>query len=272
MTALDVLDEAHLDAIATLCKRSMTDAPTAEELSGALFAPEQPATVRGDPSVGVVATVRWGDEGYVRLLAVDPDHRGRGHGSALLAAAESDLARLRSVTVGADAPYYLFPGVETTQTEMLCMLERSRYRRVDANFNVAVDLDRIPEDPGGTRLAEPAERDEVENWMNRNWPNWTLEVLRALDKSSLVISTDSEGIRGFCAYDVNRVGLLGPVATRLDLIGKRAGVPLLLGALHRMRSSGRSTAEVAWVGPIVPYARVGGTVSRVFFVYRKDLA
>src|SRR5437867_2607501 len=81
------------------------------------WASDQPAVVRGDPAVGVVAIVTGavsGDphEGYVRLLVVDPDHRGRGHGKALLAAAEQDLkdAGAARVTVGADAPYYLFPG------------------------------------------------------------------------------------------------------------------------------------------------------------------
>jgi hypothetical protein len=29
---------------------------------------------------------------------------------------------------------------------------------------------------------------------------------------------------------------------------------------------------VVWVGPIVPYAAVGGKVTDVFFVYRKNLA
>jgi hypothetical protein len=28
---------------------------------------------------------------------------------------------------------------------------------------------------------------------------------------------------------------------------------------------------VVWVGPVVPYAAVGGRVSEVFFVYRKEL-
>src|SRR5205807_793595 len=97
------------------------------------------------------------------------------------------------------------------------------------------------------------------------------EVLRALAKGSLLLSRDDEGIAGFCAWDVNRRGLLGPIAVRLTAIGKAVGVPLLLGALHRMRQGGRLRAEVAWVGPIVPYARVGGVVGKVFFVYRKQL-
>ena len=54
-------------------------------------------------------------------------------------------------------------------------------------------------------------------------------------------------------------------------MGKGAGVALLVSALHRMRSAGWEQVEVSWVGPILPYARVGGTVGRVFFVYRKTL-
>jgi hypothetical protein len=54
-------------------------------------------------------------------------------------------------------------------------------------------------------------------------------------------------------------------------MGRGVAVPALVGALHRMRAAGRSSVEVGWVGPIVPYARVGATVGRVFFVHRKEL-
>jgi GNAT superfamily N-acetyltransferase len=268
---LDRLDVSDLPAIAELCRRGLPDPPAADELEGALFAPDQPATIRGRPDAGVVATVDGEGGGYLRLLVVDPSARGRGHGHALLEAAEADLAGKKSVTVGADAPYFLFPGVETSQTAMLSLLERHHYTRAEANFNMAVDLDALRQDPGGTELAAASDRPEVAAWMDSHWSNWAAEALRALDKGTLVLSRGDEGITGFCAYDVNRRGLLGPVAVRPDLIGKGVGEALVLGALHRMRSAGRRRAEVVWVGPIVPYARVGGTVSRVFFVYRKKL-
>jgi len=268
---LDRLDAGDLPAIAELCRRGLADPPAADELEGALFAADQPAAVRGRPDVGVVATVEGEGGGYVRLLVVDPSARRRGHGHALLEAAEADLAGHRTVTVGADAPYFLFPGVETNQTAMLSLLERHRYTRAEANFNMAVDLDALRPDPGGTELAAAGDRPEVAAWLDTWWPNWAAEALRALDKGTLVVSRDDEGIKGFCAYDVNRRGLLGPVAVRHDLVGRGAGEPLVLGALHRMRAGGRHRAEVVWVGPVVPYARVGGAVSRVFFVYRKRL-
>lgn len=273
MTPLDRVGEGAVDDIAALCRRSLADPPAADEIAGALFAPDQPTTVRGDPDVGVVASVVVDGRGYVRLLVVDPVHRGQGHGHALLEAAEADLAGAGApaVTVGADAPYFLFPGVETTETAMLSLLERHHYERAEANFNMAVDLHALAPDPGGYAVATAAERDEVDDWMATHWANWRLEVLRALDKGTLLLARDAEGICAFCAYDVNRGGLLGPVATRFNLIGKGVAAPLILGALHRMRAAGRDTAEVVWVGPIVPYARVGARVSRVFFVYRRLL-
>ena len=271
MTAIDtaVLGPDALDAIAALCNRSLRAPLTRAELEGALFAPDQPTVVRGDPAIGVVAAVPGEPDGFIRLLVVDPAHRGQGHGRALLDAAEHDLSASRVITVGADAPYYLFAGAETTEIELLCLLEAKRYQREEANFNMAVDLARLPDDPGGTVLATPAERAEVEAWTTQHWSHWKAEVLRALDKGTLLIARDDAGITGFCAWNVNRAGLVGPVASRPDLVGRGSGRALVVGALHRIRATGATSTEVSWVGPIRPYAAVGGRVTRVFFVYRK---
>jgi predicted N-acetyltransferase YhbS len=270
-----VLDQAAADRVAALCRRALERPPAADELRACLWARDQPAIVRGDPELGIVAAVPSTEGGSIRILVVDPPHQGRGHGSRLLRAAEQDLAARTAgavVTVGADPPYHLFSGVETTQLAMLCLLERRRYNRVDATFNMDVDLAELPDERAGPVIAGPSDRGEVEVYMDGQWPNWRAEVLRALDKGSLAIERDDRGISAFCAWDVNRRGLLGPVAVRLDLIGRGAGVAVLVFALHRMREAGWGRVEVAWVGPVVPYARVGGTVGRVFFVYRKTLA
>lgn len=265
-----VLGADSLDAVVALCNRSLSRPLSRADLEGALFAPDQPTVLRGDPAVGIVAAVPGEPDGYIRLLVVDPEQRGNGHGHTLLAAAQSDLAASTVITVGADAPYYLFPGVETSEIAFACLLEKHRYQREDANFNMEVDLSQIPPDPGGTTLATASERAEVDDWMRVHWANWTAEVLRALDKGALLLTRDDDhAITGFCAWNVNRDDLLGPIASRPDLIGRNIGRPLLLGALHRMRAAGADTIEVSWVGPIRPYAAVGGRINRVFFVYRK---
>jgi GNAT superfamily N-acetyltransferase len=273
MTELPSLGRDALDAIAALCRRAVVNPPTGEELALAFFAPEQPAVLRGDPSVGVVATVESGGAAHVRLLAVDPAHRGQGHGHELLEAAEDDARAQgqKSLTTGADAPFFLWPGVPSTDIAMLCLLERHHYSRVETNFDMRVDLASIPEDPGGHALAIPDERDEVDGWLTKHWANWRPEGLRALDKGNLVLCRDDEGISAICAFEVNRSGFLGPVAVRPDVMGRGRGKPALIGALHELRRRGRDHIDVCWVGPIPPYAAVGGRVSNVYFVYRREL-
>jgi GNAT superfamily N-acetyltransferase len=266
----------QLDAITALVARALPDeALTKPELAKALFCAQQPAIVRGDVDLGLVVTVRSTTEdrqGFVRLLAVDPAGRGRGVGRALLAAAETDLAGASSITVGADAPFHLFAGVPVECTAMLSLLERAKYRRGEANIDMRVDLTTLAPDPGGTELASAGAADEVRTFVEADYAHWTDEVLRALEQESLVVSRDDSGaLLGFCALEVNRGGLLGPVAVRLDRIGHGDGVPLLLGGLHELRRRGRDHVDVGWVGPLPPYAAVGGRISRVHLVYRKDV-
>ena len=54
-----------------------------------------------------------------------------------------------------------------------------------------------------------------------------------------MIARDDDGISAICAFEVNRAGFLGPVASRPDLIGRGAGRPALVGALHELRRRGR---------------------------------
>lgn len=259
-----------------LCQRSIPASPSAKELEDALFAAEQPATVFAIPERGVAAVVECDDGPHLRLLAVDPSARRQGLGQHLLQAAE-DWARdggHKLLITGADPPYFLWPGVPSAETGLHCLLEARHYARTETNFNMEVDLSALPDDPGGYSLATELERAEVDAFMSSHWSNWRLEVLRALDKGNLVIDraeTGDGGITAFCAFEVNRKGLLGPVAVRPDLMGRGMGKTVLLGALHELRRRGANAVSVVWVGPIAPYAAVGGKVTDVFFVYRKNL-
>ena len=277
MTELAHLGPSARAALAQLCQRSLADPPSAAELDGALFAQDQPAVVLGDPATGVVAAVECDDGAHIRLLAVDPSSRGRGLGHVLVQGAEdwAVAAGHRALVTGADPPYFLWPGVPSAETSLVCLFERRHYSRSDTNFNMEIDLRTIPEDPGGHRLAGTRDAAELDEWMTAHWSNWRLEVLRALEKGNLVIARAagaSGPLTAFCAFEVNRRGVLGPVAVRPDLMGRGAGKGVLLGALHELRRRGAERVAVVWVGPVVPYAAVGGRVSDVFFVYRKDLA
>ncbi|HEX4822243.1 MAG TPA: GNAT family N-acetyltransferase [Acidimicrobiales bacterium] len=273
MSELALLGRDALPAIAMLCERAVAQPPTIDELEATLFTPDQPAVVRGDPSVGVVATATCDDGAHVRFLAVDPRARGRGHGHALAEAAEQDARAAGHTTIltGADPPFFLWPGIPSTELGLVCLFEHRHYSRHETNFDMRVQLDAIPDDPGGHALATADDRDEIDAWTTKHWSNWRAEALRALDKGNLVLVRGDDGIHAICAFEVNRTGFLGPVAARPDLMGKGRARPALLGALHELRGRGRTYTDVCWVGPVVPYAAVGGQVSNVYFVYRRDL-
>jgi len=258
-----------LPGITALCRSAIGQALSSSELDRALFSNDQRPLVRFARGKGLVVTVRDGADGYVRLLAVDPTCRGKGYGHRLVEQAERDLEGTRTITVGADPPYFLFPGVPSSETTLCYLLERHHYSREEANFNVVIDLSELP--PGHAQAVEPSdsERAQVESWAIEHWPNWRLEFLRAFDQGSLLLARDESGIAAACAYDVNRSATLGPIAARPELIGKRASRALLRGTLLRMRDLGYERVEVLWVGPLVPYFEMGGTIGPIFFVYRK---
>ena len=230
--------------------------------------------MRGDPEVGVVASVVRNGRGHIRMLVVAPEHRRLGIGTALVAGAEDDLraAGVEDVRTGADAPDYLWPGIDVREVGLLSLLERRGYWKDDANFNMSVDLASLPADPGGWVPADEVGADELRMWLRAHYPHWEAEALPALERGVLVASRDGSGLTGFAAWNVNRRGWFGPTGVRPDLRGRGIGTPLLLAALHQMRGSGLATADIAWVGPIGFYAdTVGATINRVFFVFRKQL-
>ena len=154
VTSIDLLDAGAVDAIAGLCRRSLADPPSPDEVAAVLFSDDRAALVRGDPDVGVVATGEADGNGFVKLLVVDPAHRRQGHGRALLDAAETDLAGAAVDHRRHRRALLPVPRVSRRgRSALLCLLERRRYARRDTAFNMSVGLDALPPDRGDTTTA-----------------------------------------------------------------------------------------------------------------------
>ena len=184
---------------------------------------------------------------------VAPEHRSRGVGRGLLDAAEAEL-RCTGLQIGDHRRgRALLPLARrrSRETGFLCLLERARrYARTGANFNMDVDLAAIAADPGGWSGRDPRRASEIGGWASSTGNVEALELVRALDRDTLVITRDAEGIAAVCAYDVNRTGWVGPVAVRSRADGRGVGRAPLLGALHRIRAGGHDRVEIGWVGPM----------------------
>ena len=251
------------------------DPPSSGELAASLYSPDQPVIVRGRPGVGIVATVWTGPRATSACSGSTPPCGGRGHGSALLRAAEADLSALGATECPGGCGPALLP-LPRGRDDADGHAVSPRTPPVRAG-RVQLQHGRGPRRPfhpipAATNWPGRASAPRSRRGCTRHWPNWEAEALRALERSTLVISRDGAGIAGFCAYDVNRLG--HPRAHR------GAGRPLGPGGGsapdHRCPAPhpGLGTCDAprspGW-DRSVPTPASEPHVSRVFFVYRRTL-
>lgn len=219
--------------------------------------------------------------GHLDLLAVHPDARGRGHGRALVGAAEEWLrsAGARQARFAGNPPCYAWPGIDVRYTAAACLAERLGYERYHVAWNMTADLGpdlSVEEEPA--RLAEAgvsvhaagADRERVAAFVREHWnENWAWEAAGA---AGLHYAERDGRILGFAAWGA-RPAWFGPMGTAPEARGLGVGGVLLRRCLAEMRAAGQSSAQIGWVGPLRFYSRaVGARAERVFWLYRRDLA
>jgi mycothiol synthase len=238
----------------------------------------------GDKLVGVASVAaRW-----LRVLAVLPEARGRGAGTALLAACEDAARRGGATKLGAlDQPgNYLAPGVDERNAETIRWLEKRGFvRGSDLRFNVLLavrDNDRVTpaalarsieaarERGYEVRRAERAEREPLVAAIASEFGGaWPFEVDRALtyDPPGVHVALRDRVYCGFAAHDGNNRGLgwFGPTGTWPAHRGQGLGEALLRACLDDVAHA-HMHCEVAWIGPRPFYDKVAGIAQDRRFV------
>ncbi|MEU7837568.1 GNAT family N-acetyltransferase [Nonomuraea sp. NPDC049129] len=219
--------------------------------------------------------------GHLDLLAVHPDARGRGHGRALVGAAEEWLRSegARQARFAGNPPCYAWPGIDVRYTAAACLAERLGYERYHVAWNMTADLGAdlsVEEEPA--RLAEAGvsvhaavtDRERVAAFVREHWnENWAWEAANA---AGLHYAERDGRILGFAAWGA-RPAWFGPMGTAPEARGLGVGGVLLRRCLAEMRAAGLSSAQIGWVGPLRFYSHaVGARAERVFWLYRRDLA
>ncbi len=246
-----------------------------------------------DRLVAVVSGGLKGEQGLVRIFAVDEAHRRQGLAGRMLARVETVLAErgAREITALYGSPGYFMPGLDPRYTAALCLLQRRGYERTNVVINMAVGLNgsrrfapladraehRILRRGVCLRRAEPTDRPRLQTWMRRHFPGgWETEVdlTFALRPIPTWIAIRNSGVVGFAIYDVEMFpGGFGPTGVDASLRGSGVGGALMLRTLADMQDRGYVECEIAWVGPIAFYAKVcGARINRSFWHLRKPVS
>lgn len=228
----------------------------------------------------------------VRLLAVAPEARGRGIGSALLAACERQALRTGVATLHLlDQPgNYLAPGIDQRNQLALTWAERRGYIAGAPRTNLVVDVRQNPQVSQAradelahaaaqrgyllrrARRVEPALLAAIAAEFGGAWP---FEVARALetDPPGVHVAERDGQLCAFAAHDGNNRGLgwFGPAGTWPAHRGQRLGEALLIACLVDIARH-HAQSEIAWIGP-EPFYRVSCGVAgrRIFLPMRKVL-
>jgi GNAT superfamily N-acetyltransferase len=286
------LDDARA-VLAAACAFDDAAAVAAEKLvgDGPTGAPRAWLARDGERAVGVAAIgARW-----LRVLAVVPDARGRGVGSALLAAAEDAMRAGGATTARAlsEPGNYLAPGIDDRNVDTIAWLERRGWVRgaerianllVDVRTNPRVSAARAVELAAAARargyeIRRAARDDEVAltDAIAREFGGaWPFEIARALafEPPGVHVAVRGGELAAFAAHDGNNQGLgwFGPAGTWPAHRGQGLGEALLLACLVDVAAA-HDRCEVAWIGPRPFYEKAAGIAGeRRFWPMTKALA
>lgn len=299
--ALRPLAPEHLEIaralLATACRFDAAARVAGEKLFGpaagyAAGAVQALGAWQGEILAGVAAVCGP----WIRILAVEPAHRGQGVGTALLDAAERAVAAAGSRAVRLlDQPgNYLAPGIDLRNRDTITWLERRGYSRCGERVNLLVPVGarqdpRASAEPAGAlaagvgyelRRARPDDARALTAEIAASFSaGWAFEVGRALacepPAVHVALAPGSGALAAFAVHDGNNRGLgwFGPAGTLPAHRGRGLGAALLRACLTDIAAAGHEVCEVAWIGPREFYARVAGIAGeRRFVVMRKELS
>lgn len=195
---------------------------------------------------------------WVRILAVDRHHRGRGIGTALLRDAEANGAS----RIAAEAGNYFTPGIVTTDDGTRAFLAKRGYIEGAETANLEVNLAGIEAD-GLAKRTTRDEADRVLDFIEREFGRiWRFEAAKAFarEQPPLFHTEDAGEITGFAAHDVNNRGLgfFGPTGVAQSQRGRGLGRSLLLASLADLRELGYAKAVIPWTDALAFYEKSCG--------------
>ena len=230
------------------------------------FVEERDGAIAG---VGVTCG-RW-----IRVLAVAPEQRRKGIGSALLAHAEQLLLGERRIVAAAEAGNYFTPGVIESDEGSRKFLEARGFREYTDTWNLHVELrDEFAIAPE-VRRARPEDRKAVLDFVSQYFGHvWRFEAEHAFlfDPARFFVIEVDGTIAGFSAHDANNRGLgtFGPTGVASSMRRRGFGRLLLHASLADLYAAGYREAVIPWTDAFEFYRDCcGAQKSHRFVTYVK---
>ena len=292
--AIEVVEwgRARLGDLHALAARALPDERLAtDDLEGVCFDGAWPdgapsvvlASVGGEAALSLVARPNdGGTDAFVNLLVVDPAHRRRGLGRALLVAAEAHARRWGAsrLRLAGAPPFYLWPGVDEAWTDALALARAGGFADEGEALDMALPSSTRVDPPAGVTcrgVLDEVDVAAVRTLVEREWPHWWPEVHRGIESAACIGAFDDAAGPGapalaFCCHSVNRHGWLGPVGTDPAQRGRGLGSAVVGAVCRDLGVAGVAEVEVCWIGPEAFYASLGGTLSRRYRLLGKALS
>jgi mycothiol synthase len=235
------------------------------------------------------------DRGYITLLAVHPQHQGRGIGSRLLEEAETHLrdAGCQSVSISPYAPGYFLPGVDVRRyAPGLEFLLRRGYSEVYRPLAMEIPLWDLTV-PGWVVQREKEHRQAGLQYLPYS-AEWTLALLdfarsafagdwvrvaregmarivEGQNPERLFLAIEDDQVVGYSHFDNER---FGPIGVSAEHRGRGIGQILMYKTLQAQQRSGFRSAWFLWSDDKTAerlYLAAGFRETRRYALLRKDL-
>ena len=212
---------------------------------------------------------------WLRLLAVLPEARRQGVGTALLRDAESRGASI----IAAEAGNYFTPGVVMSDEASRAFFHARGYIETRWTTNLEVSLPapgRAGERSELLRRPDHSAADRVLEFVQHEFGRiWTFEVAKAFERDlpPAFIAEEEEKIVGFAVHDINNSGLgfFGPTGVASHLRGRGIGRKLLMESLADLARMGYERAVIPWTDALDFYRKsCGAEPAHRFVAFAKN--